>query len=130
MRTTIAITGILLSIAGYTAFFRNTSCRACSDDELANVTGGIFTECDGDTPCEVYCHPTAIPDLFYFEYNNGSQACGSPSFDNCSHGVRTDCQRRYFDDAQCLHWNDWDDIAVYRAACSGRTLGWVPYPNP
>jgi len=100
----------------------------CDDSELAKVTGGWFTECDGNTPCEVWCHPGHT--LSWFEYNNGAQTCGSPALENCQNDLKADCQRRFFWDTQCLSWNGQPDAYYDREVCSGRTIGPVPYPNP
>jgi hypothetical protein len=60
----------------------------CDDSELAKVTGGWFTECDGNTPCEVWCH-AIDPDLpSWFTYNNGAQTCGSPALENCQNDLK------------------------------------------
>lgn len=131
MRTYIFAVCALLAVAAMSAgLLSQRPLVKCDDSELANVTGGWwFRECDGNTPCELWCHPPlnqANP--WWFEYNNGAKTCGSPALDTCDHNVKAECQRRFFWDNQCLSWNGLSDHYYSRDVCSGRTIAPIPYP--
>mgnify|MGYP001356844626 CR=1 FL=1 len=112
-------------ISAGVAFPRPATAVAPTNAALDLVVGGIFTECDGDTPCNVGCWVNGSGSKFI--YNNGAKTCGSPALANCSNGTPTTCYVKYHTYSGCN--SPYGDGSYTANACSGGTIG-PPPPLP